>query len=219
MEPDARRATPAGRFIRLAGVLAATGFVALLVYGVVAQAPDTSIDDALAADRAVATPGFRLEVLADGRPEPLAPEWDAAAEDGVVGLEELRGTPVVLNFWASWCDPCRQEARLLQRGWERGREDGVLFLGLDMQDVREDARAFLREFGQDYPQVRDPTRDTLREWGGAGLPETFFISREGKVVGHVIGALDERQMADGVAAALAGEPQAADRGGAQRPAR
>ncbi len=219
MPAEAPRPSAWARVLRAAGALAAVGFLALLVYGVAAQAPDRTIDDALAGSHAVVPPGFRLAVLTDGRPGRLQPVWRRASADHVVTLGELRGTPVILNIWASWCDPCRQEARLLQRGWEAGRAKGVLFLGLNMEDAREDARAFLRAFHQDYPHVRDPTKDTARRWGATGIPETFFISRQGKVVGHVIGAVDRRQLAAGVQAALAGRPQAADQGGDQRPPR
>ena len=205
------------RLVRVSGLVAVIAFVALLVYGIVKQAPDTTIDDALAQNRPVAPPGFDLSVLESGQPGPLATVWERAAQDGRVNLDELRGTPVVINFWASWCDPCRQEARLLQRGWEAARERGVLFVGLDMQDVREDARDFLRQFEQDYPQVRDPTKDTARAWGATGIPETFFISRRGDVVAHVIGALTEQQLKTGVDASLSGKPIGAQFGGEQRP--
>ncbi len=204
-----------GRAVRAFGLLAVAAFVGLLAYGLVAQAPDRTIDEALAQSRAVSAPDFNLDVLADGRLGHLAPVWRRASRDGKVELAELEGTPVVLNFWASWCDPCREEASLLQRGWQAARERGVLFLGLDMQDVRQDARDFLSEFRQDYPHVRDPDRGTARRWGATGIPETFFISGRGEVVGHVIGTVTAAQLADGVDAALSGRPRAAAAGGAQ----
>ena len=204
-----------GSALRLIGLLAAVGFVGLLVYGLLAQAPDRTIDDALAANRAVDAPGFELEVLIDGRPGPLTSVWTRASQDRKVDLAELRGTPVVLNFWASWCDPCREEATVLQRGWRRASRRGVLFLGLNMQDVRQDARDFLLEFRQDFPHVRDPDRGSARRWGVTGIPETFFISRRSEVVGHVIGTVNSRQLDDGIQAALSGTPQDAAQGGKQ----
>jgi cytochrome c biogenesis protein CcmG/thiol:disulfide interchange protein DsbE len=201
-------------------VVAAALFVALLVYGVTARSPDRSLDESLAAGQAVTPPGFRLAVLERGDPGPLASRWDRAAADGRVGLSELEGTPVVLNFWASWCDPCREEAPALEARWKREREQGeVLFLGLDQQDLREDARAFLKEFKLSYPQVRDPTSKTAREWGGTGLPETWFISAEGKVTSHVIGVVSEKQLGEGIASARSGRPLGAEEGGARRPVR
>ena len=204
---------------RALGVLAAVAFVVLLAYGLIARAPDTTIDDALSRQQAVAAPGFALDVLTSGKTGPLAARWNRAAGDGHVDLEELRGTPVVINLWASWCDPCRQEAPLLQRGWHTARQQGVLFVGLNMQDTREDALDFLRGFHQDFPNVKDPTNDTARRWGATGIPETFFISRRGDVVGHVVGTVTAQQLADGVTSALNGRPRDAAIGGEQRPTR
>jgi len=206
--------------VRAAGLLTVVAFVGLLVYGVLAQAPDSTIDDALAQQQRVPAPGLDLAVLAGGEPgEKLAGPWRRAAADGRVDLAELRGTPVVLNFWASWCEPCRTEAPVLRRGAERWRERGVLFVGLDMQDVREDARAFLAEYKLDFPQVRDPTNATARRWGMTGIPETFFISARGEVVGHVIGTVSAEQLDTGAAAAQTGRPRSVARGGQQRQTR
>jgi cytochrome c biogenesis protein CcmG/thiol:disulfide interchange protein DsbE len=217
-EPERRGR--AGALARAFGVACAVAFVALLAYGVVARSPDTTIDDALARRTAPAAPGFRLGVLSAGDPgDRLRTTWRRAARDGRVDLEELRGVPVVLNFWASWCDPCREEAPLLQRGWKAGRRQGVLFVGLNQQDAREDARNFLAEFGQDFPNVKDPSNETARRWGMTGIPETFFVTARGDVVFHVIGTLSAAQLRDGVAAARRGRPLGADRGGEQRPTR
>jgi len=218
-EPAAR-GSAARRVLRSAGVLAAVAFVALLVYGLTTKAPDGTIDDALSRGEAVAAPGFTLDALAGGRAtgRPGA-VWRAAAADGEVGLEELRGTPVVLNFWASWCDPCRAEAEVLERAWRDTGSRDALFLGLDVQDATEDARAFIGDFGLTFPHVRDPGNETQRAWGVTGLPETYFLARDGRVVGHVIGTVDAAQLRAGIAAARSGRPQGADRGGEQRPVR
>jgi cytochrome c biogenesis protein CcmG, thiol:disulfide interchange protein DsbE len=205
--------SPARRVLRIAGVLAAAAFVALLVYGLTTKATNSTIDDALSRGEAVPAPGFTLSSLADGRDAGDA--WTRAAADGEVSLRELRGTPLVLNFWASWCDPCRAEATRLERAWKQ--QSGVLFLGLDAQDAREDARDFISQFSLTFPHVRDPGNDTQRAWGVTGLPETYFIAADGRVVGHVIGTVDEQQLADGIAAAKAGRPAGAEEGGEQRP--
>ena len=212
--------SPLRRAVRGLGVLAAVAFVALLAYGLTTKSADRTIDDALSRGEAVAPPGFKLAPLAQGRPTGAAQAaWQRAANDGEVSLDELKGTPVVLNFWASWCDPCRAEAERLEREWQDSGRDEVLFLGLDAQDASEDARDFIGQFGLTFPHVRDGTNGTSREWGVTGLPETFFLASDGRVVGHVIGAVDEQQLREGVAAARSGRPSGATRGGEQRPTR
>ncbi len=214
--PTERR-RPLRTAVRATVVLLVAGFVGLLAYGVLAQAPDTTIDDALARAQPVPAPGFALSVLARGSvPAPLGPAVGRAMADGRVDLRELHGTPVVLNFWTSWCIPCREEAPLLQRGWRRHGADGVLFLGLNQQDVKEDARGFLREFGQTFPQIRDPDNTTARRWGATGIPETFFLRRDGRVVGHVVGVVSSRQLEDGVRAARTGRPVGSQVGGSRQ---
>ena len=216
----AERVGAGGRVARIAGLLLLAGFVALLVYGVLARAPDTGIDDSLARAQAPAAPGFDLPVLAQGslgnRLEPLV---EAAAADGSVTLRELEGVPVVLNFWASWCVPCREEAPLLEREWRRARSGGVLFVGLDMQDITQDARDFLSEFDISYLNVRDKRKDVARRWGVTGIPETFFITPRGRIVAHVVGAVTQEQVRRGIAAARSGRVVGALAGGAQLPTR
>jgi cytochrome c biogenesis protein CcmG/thiol:disulfide interchange protein DsbE len=203
--------TATRRAVRTAGLLAAAAFVALLVYGITSKAPNSTIDDSLSRGVAIAPPAFDLAKLADGRDAPAA--WQRAAADGRVRLRELRGTPLVVNFWASWCDPCRAEAKVLEREYKRS--DGVLFLGVDTEDATEDARDFIDQFALTFPHVRDNGRETRRDWGVTGLPETYFIAADGRVVGHVIGTVDSEQLRDGIAAARAGRPQSAAEGGEQ----
>jgi len=103
-EPPAGR-SGLGLVFRGLGGLALAGFIALLVYGVLAQAPDATIDEALSSSEAVAAPGFELDPLQRGRPGALGSRWDRAAADNRVELDELEGTPVVVNFWASCVTP------------------------------------------------------------------------------------------------------------------
>ena len=212
--------TPFGTLARAIGVTAVIAFIALLTYGLLTSAPDQTIDDALARAETVPAPGFKLDILDAGRPPAkLRVVVERAAADGRLSLAELRGTPVVLNFWASWCDPCRQEAPVLERGWQRAGREGVLYVGLNMQDITTDARQFLREFDVSYPNVREPDDRTARRYGLTGLPETYFISAGGEVVSHVIGAIDDEQLRRGVAAARRGRPESTIEGGERQPTR
>jgi len=201
-------------------VLAAVSLAALLAYGLVARAPNTTIDDSLAHERSIPAPPFRLAVLRAGslgaRLESLVAP---ALADSWVSPSELRNVPYVLNIWASWCVPCRQEAPELVRAWHRARPRGVLFVGLDMQDAPEDARSFMDHFGIDYLNVRDPTNATPHRYGTTGVPETFFISARGDIVNHVIGVVTPAQLRTGVTAAVVGRTVAARQGGARRPPR
>lgn len=201
------------------GALAA-GLIALLVFGLSRQSPDTTIADALAAGRLAPAPAFELELLERGALGPrLEPRLGRALTDGRVALRELRGGPVVLNLWASWCDPCRQEARLLQRTWAQARRDGVLFVGLNMQDIRDDARDFLRQYRVDYLTIREPDKDTARAYGATGIPETFFLTADGRVAAHVVGVTNAAQLRAGIAAARSGRALPGQAGGDRRATR
>ena len=195
------------RPIPVIAALVTAAIVALLVYGVAAKSPNRSIDDGIASNRPARVPNFSLPPLAP--PIPLAKgrgvdRFRAAARDGMVSMTELRGTPVVLNIWASWCDPCQKEAPTLRRAWAAARGQGVLFLGLDTQDTVLDAQAFTEGFKLTYPSVRDKARDVLTKFGATGIPETYFVAADGLVVAHVPGVISARQLAAGVRAALRG---------------
>lgn len=204
------------RFQGILAVLLATAFLALLALGLLIKSPDDSIDQALSEGRSIAAPGFELPVLAGGElPRALAERAGPALSDGSLALDELRGLPVVINFWASWCNPCREEASQLEAAWRKAASEGVLFLGLNMQDLSDDARAFLDEFGSTYPIVRDQADAVAGDWGVTGLPETFFISADGLVVSHIIGVASSEQLRTGVEAAKRGVPANAIAGGPQ----
>ena len=128
-------------------------------------------------------------------PSPLigrqAPPFKVRLADGSeVKLADLRGKVVFLNFWASWCPPCRAEARLLEASWQRHRDQDVVFLGVNMQDREEAAREFLREFAISYPNGLDGGNRIAIDYGVWGIPETFFIDRNGRITYKQIGAFD-----------------------------
>jgi len=143
--------------IRLGFVITIVGgLAALLAYGFTRDA--RYIRSPLIAKR---SPSFTL-TLFDGK---------------VIRLEDFRGKVIFLNFWASWCVPCRAEAKTLEAAWQSHKDRGVVFLGIDIQDKEEDARAFIKEFGITYLNGRDASGKIAVDYGVWGIPESFFIDR------------------------------------------
>ena len=120
---------------------------------------------------------------------------------GRLQLASLRGKVVVLNFWASWCYPCNQEAPALEAA-TRKWGNRVVVLGVDVNDPVGDARGFARKFKLSYPLVHDNHNVTSPKYGLTGLPETFFIDRDGKLVVHVAGQVEAPDIQAGVERAL-----------------
>ena len=164
-----------------AAALAAVAVIALLVVGLANSGTGTSINDALAAGERPDAPDLTLPVLfaADG----VGPKGSEMA------LADLAGRTVVLNFWASWCPPCRDEAPLLDDIAGRYGGRGVLVLGLDTQDLSDNALGFIRQFGLTYPSLRDGSGDSEAAFEVTGLPETFILDAEGRIAHRHIGPL------------------------------
>ncbi len=131
----------------------------------------------------------RIDVPTPGKevPDFTAP---LLGDDGTLSLSDLAGKPVVLNFWASWCGPCKDEAPLLQAAHEE-YGDRIAFLGVDIRDAMSDALEFVDTYGLTYPSVRDEDMRVYADYGLTGQPETFFIDSEGVLVKHVAGPVDE----------------------------
>lgn len=135
----------------------------------------------------VGRPVSAIDTPIVGRP---APAFDLETLDGGrLSLADLRGSPVVLNFWASWCIPCREEAPLLTAAAADYAPSGLRLLGVVYQDSAENARAFMTQYGQTYPGLLDPDGRTAIDYGVFGIPETYFIDAAGMVRSRQVGAL------------------------------
>jgi cytochrome c biogenesis protein CcmG/thiol:disulfide interchange protein DsbE len=187
-----------GSIQRVAQVIALVGVAALLALLIwrVAFKDTTGAADELAQGKLVDAPAFTLDRL---------------DRDGRIALSDLHGKAVVVNFWASWCIPCRDEAPVLQKTYERYRDQGLVVLGVDVNDFKADARRFMKRYGITYPVAYDGKGSTVGKWGVRGFPETFFVDRSGTLVGERIeGAVDIERNREtferGVALALGDAP-------------
>jgi cytochrome c biogenesis protein CcmG/thiol:disulfide interchange protein DsbE len=163
--------------VPIAVVCVLVALVALLAYGLAQNEPDRSVDRALAAGEREDAPELELPVLGG---------------DGNGSLDDYRGQVVVLNFWASWCDPCKDESPLLEK-WHRRmrRDESGTVLGVDMLDVTSRAQAFIDDYGLTYPMLKDKEGEGLERFGVAQYPETFVIDRAGRIAAVQRGPVDE----------------------------
>ena len=136
--------------------------------------------------------GGDLSKRANAGDRPAAPHFslERLDQEGQLDLGSLRGKAVVLNVWASWCIPCKEEAPYLEQVWRANRDRDVVVLGLDAKDFRADARRFADRFGLTFPLVYDGPGNTIGGYGVTGFPETFVIDREGNVVRAFAGAVN-----------------------------
>jgi cytochrome c biogenesis protein CcmG/thiol:disulfide interchange protein DsbE len=157
------------RALPILASLAGACLVGLLVYGVSAQSASRTLD----------------ELVAHGQ-HPAAPEatraLPALGAGGVRSLSALRGKVVLLNFWASWCEPCQVEAPLLERAQGRLERDRATVLGVTYLDASPDSQGFVRRYHLSYPNLRDNNGVFAHAYGTNQLPESFLLDRHGDVV-------------------------------------
>lgn len=158
--------------------LAGAALLGLLIYGVTHQAPKRSLDEA----------------IAEGHP-PQAPDatmkLPRLSGSGSQSLASYRGKVVMLDFWASWCVDCQQEADELESLQHKLEGHDATVLGVTYQDVSNDSRKFVKEYGLSYPNLRDGNGRFVSSFGTEQLPENFLIDREGKIVDIARGPVDK----------------------------
>jgi cytochrome c biogenesis protein CcmG, thiol:disulfide interchange protein DsbE len=199
-QPETHRRSPL-RWALMTGSLALVfGLLGLLVYKVAQGNPGKDLLAGIRHNRKPLAPDFRLKML-----WPHAETWPGSAQaslaDGYVSLSELRESPVVLNFWASWCIPCGHEAPRLAASANAHRAK-VIFLGLDIKDYSSDARKFLHRYHVNYVSLRDGGSHSYDAYGLTGLPETYFLDGRGRIVAHRIGEITRDQLESGINQAL-----------------
>ena len=149
----------------------AVALLSVVVYGLLRPAPEETRSRAIA---------FDLPMLTGG---------------GSLASGDLEGRVVVLNFWASWCAPCRREMPMFERVWRDYRDRGVTIVGVDVRDLPVDARSFVEKFNITYPIVRDEEEVLVARLNADPLPQTFFIGRDGKLAGdQILGETSEEDL-------------------------
>lgn len=152
--------------------------------------------------------GGGLAAAANRGELPKAPDFtlDRLDRDGELNLASLTGKVVVVNYWASYCAPCKDEAPFLEEVWRRNRRRDVVVVGVDWQDFTGDARRFMRRYGLTFPVVHDGPGDVGFDYGITGLPETYVLDRQGRVVHAIVGAIntdeDRQRLRSAIAQAL-----------------
>jgi cytochrome c biogenesis protein CcmG/thiol:disulfide interchange protein DsbE len=196
-------AAPASRglVVKVAAVGVLAGFLGLLAWATLVPSGGSNLVARVAAGERPSAPAFDHQV-AWRRLGAWPPGSSRLIDDGRLALEELRGRPAVLNFWASWCIPCRDEAPILNES-ARSHRGKVVFVGIDVRDLRADARAFLREFSVPYVSVRDRDDESFRAYGLSGVPETYFLDASGRIIGHTAGPVTAQTLEEGIAQVLA----------------
>ena len=161
--PDEKRKLPAWAIVASIVVVLIASLLALLLI----KPPQKSLCDEPA-------PAWTLN---------LFEEYRGGLDKSSISLDDLRGKGVVLNFWASWCKPCEEEAATLEAAWQQYKDKGIAFVGVDYLDQEPAAKRYLEKFGVSYPNGPDLASKISKRYTIRGVPETFFIDPDGNLVG------------------------------------
>ncbi|HEV7919073.1 MAG TPA: TlpA disulfide reductase family protein [Solirubrobacterales bacterium] len=169
-------------------LFAVTALLALLVYGVVQTKGGGKIDEAIAEGKREPAKVRPVRLLDENRSTSLA---------------EYRGKVVLLNFWASWCKPCQEESPAIERAYRRYKDKGFIVLGADVDDLSEDARAFVRKYKLSYPIMRYGSSNATKDFGTRAFPESFVIDRRGRVAALQRFQVDDKWLNENIAPVVA----------------
>ncbi len=147
-----------------------------------------------------ATPASNASSASSGNANAIpAPDFTLQTLDGEsVSLSDYRGKLVMINFWASWCPPCNSEMPDLQRYYEQHQDDDFIILGVNYQDTPDKVQAFVEKYGVTFPILLDSDGRVANLFGVQGLPTSFFVDKEGNVLGYQPGPVTKEMLEDGI---------------------
>jgi len=128
----------------------------------------------------------------------------------LISLEDYKERPLILNFWASWCPPCRDETPGMERVWRKYKDEGVIILGINVQDGEKEAERYISEFGVTFSNALDLDGSITVDYGITGLPVTFFINKKGFVIGRWVGSISEDKLDNWVSSLIFSEDPIAE---------
>jgi cytochrome c biogenesis protein CcmG, thiol:disulfide interchange protein DsbE len=201
-QPAPGRRSPLRIALQAVALILVGALLGLLVYRMVESNRGRNLVAAIRAHKKPVAPYFRHKII-----WPHFETWPQSLQtfraSETLSLRDLQGHPLVLNFWASWCIPCKREAPRLNAS-AAAHQGRVVFLGVDVNDFSSDAVRFLRRHRVDYVSVRARGSGTYEDYGLTGLPETYFLDARGRIVAHTIGEITSSGLEDGVAQSLGG---------------
>lgn len=183
------------RILTLSSTLFLAGFLGLLAYGLL-SGEGTGLARAIADGKRPPTPTIDLALFYPPRRD-WKPRDRAILADSRVQTRELSGRPTLINIWASWCIPCRQEAPVLEQA--AARYPKVRFVGINVRDANRDALAFIRRYQQSYLNLDDPDDHAWNAFQATGVPESFLIDAAGRIVYHENGPFTLASIAEAIA--------------------